>query len=318
MTDTRLDRLKDHFGEELARAARQPRRRVLLSRRTLAFAAAASAVAVVVALLSWPGGGGGSGLDVIAEARAALTPSDDEIVHLVIATSFVTPDGPQEPQTSEQWSAINPARWRLINTAASFREVRPGQPLDPDAQSFTDRLQQSYRPGDFRSFMPHGNDMSVLLGPGADERSRVPSALGLGDGDPVTELARMLGSGQLRDTGTVQSEGRTVRRLAGTLTGVHADGTPRRVVFDVDPDTFAPLAGSASVTLGSAGRTTTRFRVKRYERLPLDDKTAELLRIPTNPDTTVVAERGGANLIEQGTCARQPGSGDVVCRQPPR
>lgn len=318
MTNNRLDRLMDHFGDELARAGRDSRRRVLLSRRTLAFVAAPAVVAVAVASLVWPGGGGGSGLDVIAEARAALTPSDEEIVHLVITTISETPEGrQQEPQTSEQWSATNPTRWRSVSEISGFF-VGPGARFDADAEPATVRLEQSYKPGEFRNYSTRPNVLSVLLGPPADERSRVPSALGLGDGDPVTELARMLSSRQLSDAGTVQSGGKSVRRLVGTSTGVHADGTPRRVVFDVDPTTFAPIAGSTSLEKGNGRRITTRFQVKRYERLPLNAATTDLLRIPISRDTKVAAERGGADLIDNGTCTRQPGSENVICKQPTR
>lgn len=128
----------------------------------------------------------------------------------------------------------------------------------------------------------------------------------------------MLSSRQLRDAGTVQSDGKSVRRLVGMSTGVHADGTPRRVVFDVDPKTFAPIAGSTSLEAGNRRRITTRFQIQRYERLPLDATTTELLRIPINGDTKVVAERGGANLIDNGTCTRQPKSENVTCNQPTR
>lgn len=316
MTDDRLDRLLDDFGRELAQAGRRPQRRsALRRRRTLALAAAPALAAVAVALLAWPGSGG-SGLDVIAEARAALTPSDDEIVHLVITTIAETPDGRrQEPQASEQWSATNPTRWRSASEVSGVF-VASAEPFDPDAEPVTDRLQQSYRPGEFRDYLARSNVLSVLLGPAADQRSDVPSPLGLGDGDPVSELAGMLASGQLRDTGTVESGGRTVRRLVGTTTGVHVDGTPRQVVFDVDPETFAPIAGSTTIVLGGDRRIVTRFEVQRYERLPLDDETAQLLRIPTDRDTKVVAERGGADLVERGVCRHQPGAGDVICRPP--
>jgi hypothetical protein len=310
----------DRVGEELRRAAakhaRTSRRRRRAGRLVpVAAAALALAIAAIVVL---PGAGGPpiEGLNVVAQAHAALAPSDDEIVHLVITTESERPSGVFEPTTTEQWSATEPTRWRSASEISGVIAVGPEEGLDPDAEPVTDRIQQSYQPGEFRSYSERGNGLSVLRGTAADERARVPSALGLGDGDPVTELASMLASEQLRDAGTVQSEGRTVRRLVGMSTGVHADGKPRQVVFDVDPETYAPIAGSTTIVFGGDHRSVTRFEVQRYERLPLNDETARLLRIPTNSDTEVVAERGGADLIERGVCRRQPRSADVICLPP--
>ena len=83
----------------------------------------------------------------------------------------------------------------------------------------------------------------------------------------------MLESGKLTDQGEVESGGRSVRRLAGEVSG-------EPLTYDVDPATFAPVAGAHGK--GS-------FTVERYEKLPLTDETAELLTLtpPAGAKVTV-------------------------------
>jgi hypothetical protein len=80
--------------------------------------AAAAALAAVLVLVGF-GAGAGKRLDVVAQARAALSPPQ-EIVHMVVTDSAVARRGVRvpPPNTTEQWSAVDPPRWRLVQNMA--------------------------------------------------------------------------------------------------------------------------------------------------------------------------------------------------------
>lgn len=284
MTDHRLDRTMDDFGAELARAARQPRRRAP-RRLRVGLAAGSASAAIALVLLAWPGSDDGSGLDVVARAQAALAPSG-EIVHLVMTTSSQSPGSDTFPIKTEQWSASDPTRWRVVQNlratvvAPELRDTKPRRP-----HPTLTRMEQSFAGGELRSFNAKANALTVehdVPGIGKD------APIGPFGGDPVSRLREMLVGGQLRDAGTARSHGRTVRRLVGSSHGVNGEGLLRTVTFDVDPESFAPIAGTSTVDRGADRKIVVRFRVNHYERLALNERTEQLLRIATDADTKIV------------------------------
>jgi hypothetical protein len=107
-----------------------------------------------------------------------------------------------------------------------------------------------------------------------DPQARAFGLFGTGGNDPDADLRTMLAKGKLKDAGLVEADGRTVRRLQG--------GDPlRRWVYDVDPDTFAPVGGSMTLHFPhGGGEHTTRFYVEVYERIPLG---SDVFTIQTRP-----------------------------------
>jgi hypothetical protein len=265
--DHRYQQLMDGFGAELARAeARMTARRARRRRVTLGGLAASGALAAVLVLVGI-GGGGGRGLDVFAQARAALAPPR-EVVHLVVTSSLVGRHS--RPLTTEQWSATDPPRWRIS--------------MDDGHQ------QMAYARGVQRVYFRPRNALSIYRGYSAKS---VPSkAPGMFSNDPVAGLRAMLAAGKLRDAGEVTANGRTVRRLVGEMrTPERGDDFVRRITYDVDAKTFAPLGGTLEFLLAHGHSSTMRFDVDRYERLPLTTENAKLLTIHTNAQTKVTVHQ---------------------------
>jgi hypothetical protein len=100
-------------------------------------------------------------------------------------------------------------------------------------------------------------------------------------GDPAGDLRDQLGAG-VRDAGVTTVDGRDVRRLV-------REDLNRRLLFYVDPDTFEPVGGELNLERpdGTLSRGPT-FRVTLYERLPLDDRSAGLLKLGRTPNTRFV------------------------------
>jgi hypothetical protein len=259
--DHRYQQLMDGFGAELARAeARMTARRVRRRRLTLGGLAATAALATVLVLLGI-GSGGGRSLDVLAQARAALTPPR-EVVHLVVTSSLVGRHS--RPLTTEQWSATDPPRWRIA--------VDDG------------RQQMAYAHGVQCVYFRPRNALSIYRG---YSDTGVPwKAPGMFGNDPVAGLREMLAAGKLRDAGEVSVDGRAARRLIGEMRIRRSDFV-QRISYDVDAKTFAPLGGTLVFLLAHGHRVTMRFQVDRYERLPLTAENAKLLTIHTNAQTKV-------------------------------
>ncbi len=112
-----LDAYLEEFGDRLRAAtaapvADAPQR--VLRRRGLTVTAAGALLAgvMVVAGVLLGSGPAGDRLDIVSAARAALAPPG-EIVHMLITTFFRDSRGTRSTST-EQWSAADPPRWRLI------------------------------------------------------------------------------------------------------------------------------------------------------------------------------------------------------------
>jgi hypothetical protein len=259
----RYQQLMDGFGAELARAeARMTTRRVRRRRLTLGGLATTAALALVLVLLG-VGTGGGRRLDVVAQARAALAPPR-EVVHIVVTSSLV--GRRSRPLTTEQWSAVDPPRWRIATDDG--------------------RQEMAYAHGVQRVYFRPRNALSVYRG--YTDKGVPSQAPGMFSNDPVAGLRAMLAAGKLRDAGEVTAGGRTVRRLVGERRIPERSGAfVERTRYDVDARTFAPLGGTLEFLLAHGHRVTMRFHVDRYERLPLTRESAKLLTIRTNAQTKV-------------------------------
>ncbi len=317
-----LDRYIDDFGRRLdgaASARSRPRApRVRLAGGVLAGAAAAAAVAVALVT-------SGERLDPVAEAQAALA-APGEIVHMRITSTFVAPQAGSvpPPQTTEQWSAPDPPRWRFVQT---LPPRRAGQGGVGDAHGpITGRMELSYAHGVQRSYIVDRDTLTVNRGfSDTGPAAHVPSPLGPGSGDLQTDLRAMLAGGDVSDAGEVQVGGRTLRRLVSVdppRAAKRRSGLGRRLVYDVDPQTFAPVQATLTLTVPSrphALRLVSRMHVDVYERIPLTPATAGLLRIQTTPRTKVVvntaAERRARELRFRKSCHKRK-SGVLVCKAP--
>jgi hypothetical protein len=86
----------------------------------------------------------------------------------------------------------------------------------------------------------------------------------------------------------------------------------RTLVYDVDPQTFAPIEGTLTITIPSrphALRLTSRMHVDAYERIPLTATTARLLRIQTTPRTTVIVHSERSESAGRSHYGSDDGSG---------
>jgi hypothetical protein len=261
-----LDRYMDDFGADLARAARARVRRRRRLRLALALPGAA---ALAVAASTLPGTGS---VDGVAAAREALAPAN-EIVHMKVQTRLGKDAiGP----TTEQWYAGDPTRWRSVSSFNALRR-RAAPALEmAEIAYFNDRI---------RIYDKHRDVVTILNGPTA-LKPMGPSVLG---GDPSTDVRAMLAAGDVRDDGVVTVDGRSVRRLVSDQTDF---GPRRRLVYYMDPQTFAPLGGR--VYFDSERRVPTlEFTVEVYERLPLNAETQRLLRFEETPSTKHVWRRLG-------------------------
>jgi hypothetical protein len=254
---TPFDRFLDAFGDRLADASANRSAR-LRRRRSLVFIGAlpAGTVVAVVALLV----SSGRQLDPVAEARAALAPPG-EIVYMKITSTLIAPktSHPTPPQTTEQWSATDPPRWRFV------QRIQPGR----EEFAYAHGAQSYYNADRDRLQVRTGYSDR---GPGA----RVPSLLGLGSGDVQADLRSMLAGGKVTDMGTARVGGRTVRRLVSErLQGQHFR---TRLIYDVDPRSFAPVQATLSTTFPHM-HFVTRMHIDDYKRIPLNARTVALLQI---------------------------------------
>ena len=251
-----LDRYLDRFGVALLQARPSRRRRGLALGGVIALAAAVATLVLVLGP-----GGGSRPLNAIAAARKQLDPTG-VILHFRISLRNSLPgvDGAFE----ETWSAQDPQRWRM-------RSSGDGRTIQ----------ETSYGGGEQRYL--DGKHLIVTTGyKDYTPQTRLPTIFSQNGNDPDADLRAMLLSGKLQDDGNVLSGGRSVRRL------VRDDGL-RTLVFDVDPTTFVPVAGSLTYhppTDSKVPEIVTRFTVDVFERLPITPDTERLLTITPPPGTT--------------------------------
>lgn len=237
---TLLPELRDDLAAVAERQARR-RRRTRRQAPVAAIVALTAVITAVTALWSDPSGR----LDVVAQARAAIT--GGELLHSITVRTVERPGVAAEVTRTESWSATEPTRWRL-----SF---------DGMQSVFRDGRVITYRGGQLVAQQPLG------------EGGGLPGLSALGQ-DPVSGIRSLLDSGQLKDAGSIQADGRTLRRLAGTFPIPRVDnyGTELTVTYDVDPDGYAPVSIAAQ-----GGGMTLNLQFERLERLAATPENLALL-----------------------------------------
>jgi YD repeat-containing protein len=296
-SDAQLQNYFDEYGRSLhavADADVPAARRA--PRRLIALGASGLAVAAIVAwLLS--GAAPGNRLDVVSEARAALAPAG-EIVHMVVTTSLLDAAGTRS-STVEQWSAADPPRWRLVQTLPPAG-ARLGVMYDSEGNVVEGRQEFAYADGEQRAYFAERDVLEINQGFSGDgPAAAFPSILGEG----AEDLRGALDSGRVRDEGELVLDGRTVRRLVSE----RGDGMAlRRWTYDVDPKTFAPIQAELEfgVPFAGAERIRAHLVVDKFERIPLNDETEQLLTIATTPNTKVTV-RTAEDMRERERRARE-------------
>jgi hypothetical protein len=240
---------------------------------------ALACAAAIVLMSMLPGTAGTRAVDVVAQAQAALAPAG-EIVHMTVTTTIS--DGPTNTsRATEQWSATDPDRWRMVQT---IEPSSTGTVRDRFGGVVLGREEFSYDGGVLRRFLADQNILDVLSA-SDPQGSGIPGLLN--GADPVTELRAALASGTVTDEGEQQSGGRTVRRI---VTVRRAGRNARHFTYDVDPQTYAPVQGQ--LTSPEIAGVIYRFHVDSYERLALTPRSSRLLTIATNAATKVHSEKG--------------------------
>ena len=315
-----LDRYFDDFGRRLCRAASaatdSPRPR---GRRCFALASALAVGAIALTALAL----GSNRLDPVAEAQAALA-APGEIIYMKITSTHENRDADTvpPPQTTEQWSTLDPPRWRVVQTLPP-----PGSPAGTVSNShgpsrpISGRMETAYGGGEQRQYVAERDTLTVRQGDSDDgPAARLPSFIPAGSGDVETDLRAMLSGGDVTDEGEQQADGRMVRRLVSVNRPRGDRGAEWRLVYDVDPQTYEPIGATVTITIpnpgGDSHTVTTRIHVDEYKRIPLNAATAKLLEIQTTPQTKIIVHTAEElrererRMREQ--CRPRP-NGDVVC-----
>jgi hypothetical protein len=299
-----------------------PRRRWVAA----AGAAAALAIAAVVALIVFLAAPSGENkINVVAEARAAL-PSAGELLHAstVSTISLVGADeGAQKrfdefarrhpdgyaPSYFEEWSTDG--RWRVAVPAGSVSPEmlrEHGFHLsDQELQGIglthevTGPTQEAYADGVDSLYV---EKLGVIVrarfqeagSKGADSLGSAPGMIYTGapfvGRDPVATIRAQLDRGLLRDAGSGEVDGRSVRRL------VTKSGEPGvvPVEYDVDAQTFEPVRfrtfGHWPDSPYPPERMAEGVDFKAFESLPLNSDTEQQLKIQAPPGTTVIDAHG--------------------------
>lgn len=308
-----LERYFDDFGARLSRAAGKPANAAHPHRgQRFALVSALAVGAIVATTLAL--GTSGDRLDPIAEARAALA-APGEIIYMKVTSTSQSDDMTSvlPPQTTEQWSTLDPPQWRFVQTfpppgSSGGTIGGSGGPI-----SISGRVEVAYGNGERRTYLAERDTLTVARG--YDDRSagRVPSVLPTGSGDVQTDLRALLGR-DATDEGERQAGGRTVRRLTSVNDRA---GARWRFAYDVDAVTYEPIGGTATVVVDRGGRAslthTTRIHVDAYERIPLNAKTAKLLEIQTTPQTKVTVQQLRDRERQMREQCRKRADGDAVC-----
>jgi hypothetical protein len=283
------DRLLEDFGRALgAAAARHARTR---RRRRRASAGALALAGVLAGVLVLLGAGPRTRLDIVAQARAALAPAG-QIVHLVTTEHIQTAGHrPGSTSTSQQWSAIDPPRWRVAFDIPTPTATPGGKPIGHLDGLVTGPMQIAYGEGTEESYFQQPNTLEVMTGLREDGSHAAPHGpLGV---EPVATVRALLVARELHDAGRATVNGRAVRRLVGEES--RGENPPWPVEYDVDPRTDAPVrvrieAPRAAQPAGIEAPVIV-LDVDSYQRLPLNSATASLLRIQPTGHPTVQRRR---------------------------
>lgn len=327
--DTPLDDYVDAFAARLrdvpaeATAAPTPRRAIRRRAPLLALAVALAALIVAAAGLIGTGSSGRR-LDILSEARAALSPNGS-ILHLKITTSSSDSIGTTS-QTTEQWIADGPPRWRLVQVVPPAGAPQSRGIVFDDKGPIEGRWESAYAHGARSTYLAQRDALDVVTGySDSGPAARPPGIFGRGGADPAADLQAALADGRAVDEGEHRVDGRTVRRLVIASTTLRGPGIDR-FVYDVDPDTFVPVGGEWQFGVSEPGdhRVSFRFRVDTYERLPDTPANEKLLTITTGPNTTTthttqeLLEREQQRLKDCASANAKHGHGHKCPRVPAR
>lgn len=303
--------VRDALATALERNADTPVARPARRRRLIVALSVAAVAAGAVVAISAAGPSDGP-VDIVSEARAALSPRS-EMLHYVVKGTPVEPSdglnprplGSACPQTgsSEVWQTTAPDRWRAV-LPANPRGPRCPRTFDRHGQEVVGPTEVAWDRGTSSRYQPGTGTLDIIRGyaPNSSARNVPVSDQRLGTGDPVTVLRRLLASGTVRDTGGTTLEGREVRVLEGTVEERSPRGKAKmttEMIYAVDAESFAPVRAVTtrhfsrrSGQRGARGWFTASFGQRLdftvYEHLPLTPKTERLLAIrpATRTDTT--------------------------------
>jgi hypothetical protein len=324
VTDDRYQRYLSEFGERLTEAAHAQSRG---PHRIWPIAGGVALALALAAIVLLGGPSGNDKINVVAEARAAL-PQSGELVHIqtVTTTSLIgADDAAQErfdefahrhwdeyaPRSFEQWSTEG--RWRVAEAEGKvFPKMFAGEPYYPGFYISDQELRRiglaEEVVGPTQEAYADGIDSLYVENPGVLIHSDLGDGAGVGDlgsfpggiysgaptllgSDPIDALREALNRGNLRDEGTGEVNGQTVRRLVSEE-GVNFE-------YDVDAETFEPVrVRSFGHWVGEVDspyppeRMVEDVNFEEFEALPLDSNTEGLLEINPPAGTTVVEARG--------------------------
>jgi hypothetical protein len=205
----------------------------------------------------------------------------------------------------ETWSAQDPQRWRIKSSNLQGSKV-------------TYAAEGSYGGGEQRSY--DGRKLVITTGyKDYTPQTRMPNVFSPTGNDPDADLRALLMAGKLTDRGEQQAGGRTVRRLS-------RDDGVRKLVVDVDPQTFVPLGGTMTLRVPNRPKIpvhTSTFTVETFERLAITPETEKLLTFAPPAGTTTVT-RTAADLRRfqresrkwRKTCKQRKKDNRLICPTP--
>lgn len=228
------------------------RRGLRLPRSAFRFAAAGVVAAVVAfgVLSVLPG----SGPSAVARAAAVLNPSRGTILHTVVVTTSVNPDGTRSTGRTESWRQQAPPFDERSVTAGRETATADGRP---------------------EAYIPSDNTLHIL--PPETELPRPSGSPGTGD-RLLDDTRRYLSSGEAREDGTVIVDGRDAVRIvfAGS-----------KSTYIVDAASYEPIELR---DVGDDGTVVTS-RFETYELLPATPANLALLSLrKQHPGATVVPD----------------------------
>ena len=255
-----VSRLDSRFEDAIARTRRRRRHRKGAVAVTVT-AAAATAAAVVLLAGSF---GGGSPASAVEPARAALTGSDQEILHVVAVQTRSGPNGATESSRSEAWyqsSAPYDQRSLMFDAAGTLQRELGTSGGSP------------------QYYDPRTNTLHTLApdDPVPDAKGPDTEVSGL----PLVERMRaFLRSGDAHEDGHVTVDGRDAIRIV-------ADG----ITMVVDAATYRPIEWRTDIT-GTGGRFDSETtRITTYEWLPATPANLALVSVGAqHPDAPVAAD----------------------------
>lgn len=299
---------RQHVARAVRGRAGPSLRRAALAGAAAAVLASVAAVSLDVAPPSVPK------LDAVAQARAALMPSD-AIVHYTVALTRGSASADCNPGPMQVWRASNPRRWRAVQPVSDNPEcgtIDLSQGMGPVTAprfevSYTEKQTAFYVPGRNVMLVITGHDKAVYDDSSAasmaasiqllvtpPDRTRIKRGADFVDNRPpdmISDIEQKLAARELRDEGDTTRGGREVRVLTGET--VRRDGehvfSRTRIEYVVDAKTFAPVSATTTTTDTSSGATdSTTATFGGYERIPLTRDSRKLLEIDAAPGTQVI------------------------------